>query len=61
MKNQMEEKEEVNYLFNLQKRLYDLTMESTSNEVSIEPNNYNNNNNIYRKIDILIAVINIIK
>jgi len=58
MKNQMEEKEEVNYLFNLQKRLYDLTMESTSNEVSIEPNN---NNNIYRKIDILIAVINIIK
>lgn len=60
MKNQMEEKEEVNYLFNLQKRLYDLTMESTSNEVSIEPNN-NNNNNIYRKIDILIAVINIIK
>lgn len=59
MKNKMEEKEEVNYLFNLQKRLYDLTMESTSNEVSIEPNNYNNN--IYRKIDILIAVINIIK
>jgi len=58
MKNKMEEKEEVNYLFNLQKRLYDLTMESTSNEVSIEPNN---NNNIYRKIDILIAVINIIK